>query len=171
MPSGHAQLDALQVGRRVDRALGVGDVAVAVFPYREHLEALRFGGRRQRLPEHVLLDALHVLAVLDQVRHLEHAEQIRLGRHHGRRQRDIDRAELELLQQLLVAAELARAEHDDLGLAAELGIGALGEFVGEAANSEPGSPTWPNLISVCARLTPAKRERQGAAANSVLAVS
>ena len=152
LPSGTRSLMPCRSAGRLDRALGVGDVAVAVFPHREDLEPLLLGLGRERRPEHVLLDALHVLAVLHEVGHLEHAEQVDLAS-------DITvegsamstRAELELLQQLLVAAELARAEHHDLGLAAELGVGALGEFLGAmAANSEPGSPTWPNLISVCA---------------------
>jgi hypothetical protein len=73
---------------------------------------------------------LHVAAVLDQIRHLEQAEFGNHARHHGRGQRHVGGAEQELLQQLLVGAELARAEHDDLRLVAELLVGVAGEFVG-----------------------------------------
>ena len=51
--------------------------------------------------------------------------------------RHVERAELELLDHLLVAAELARAVDDDLRLAAELGVGALGEFVGALLEQRP----------------------------------
>jgi hypothetical protein len=73
-----------------------------------------------------------VRAILDEIRHLEHAEQIDLRAHHRRRQRQVEGAELQLLQHFLVAAELAGPEHDDLGLAAELGVGALGELLGRS---------------------------------------
>ena len=124
LPSGTRSLMPLQVGGHVDRPLAVGDVAVAVLPHGEHLQPFLLGFGRELRPEHVLLDAAHVRAVLDQVRHLEHAEEVGFRRHDGRRQRHVDRAELQLLQQFLVAAELARAEHDDLGLVAELGVRA-----------------------------------------------
>ena len=61
-----------------------------------------------------------------------------LGAHHRRRQRHVERAELELLDHLLVAAELARAVDDDLGLAGELRVGALREFVGALLEQRAG---------------------------------
>ncbi len=133
----HAELDALEIGGDLDRPLAVGDVAVAVLPHGEDEEPLLVGLGRELRPEQLLLDPAHVRAVLDQIRHLEHAEEIDLGAHHRRGQRHVERAELELLDHLLVAAELARAEGDDLGLAGELGVGALGEFVGRDLEQRP----------------------------------
>src|SRR5581483_977508 len=63
----HAQLDALQIFGLADRMLAVGDMAVAVLPHREDLEALLLPGRRELGPEDVFLDALHVLAVFDEI--------------------------------------------------------------------------------------------------------
>ena len=71
-----------------------------------------------------------MVAVLDEIGHLEQAEFRDDARHDGRGQRHVGRAEPELLQELLVGAELARAEHDDFRLVAELLVGAAGEFLG-----------------------------------------
>ena len=70
-----------------------------------------------------------MLAILDDVGHLENAEQVDFGAHDRRGQRHIERAELDLLQHFLVATELARAIGDDLRLAGELGVGALSELI------------------------------------------
>src|SRR5206468_10705423 len=70
-------------------------------------------------PKSTLFPYTTLFRSLDEIGHLEHTEDVRLRGHHGRRLGEIDRAELELLQELLVAAELARAIHDDLVLAAD----------------------------------------------------
>src|SRR5690606_3933278 len=79
---------------------------------------------------HLLADALDVLAVLDDVGHLEDAEDVRDRAHDRGGQRELHLAELELLQQLLVVAELRRAEDLDFRLVAELLVGAARELLG-----------------------------------------
>jgi hypothetical protein len=113
-------------------------VAVAVFPDRDDLQALGFHRGREGLPEDLLLDALHVLAILHEIRHLEHAEDVGLRGHDCRGQREVHGAELQLLQELLVAAELARAVDHHFRLAAELGIGALGELLCRGGEQRSG---------------------------------
>ncbi len=97
-----------------------------------------FRERHQRRIDDLIADFRHLRAILDQIRHLEHAEGWHLRRHHRRGQRQIDGAELELLHQLAVAAELARAVHRHLRLAAKLGIGALGEFLRRLVEQRAG---------------------------------
>src|SRR6185312_12090181 len=126
---GHAQLDPLQIGGQLDRPLVVRDVAHAVFPDGEHLEPLLLDRGLDHRPEYFLFDAAHVCAVLDDVVHLENAGDVDLGAHHRRRERHVERTELELLDHLLVAAQLARPVDDHLRLAGKLRVGALREFI------------------------------------------
>jgi hypothetical protein len=79
-----------------------------------------------------------VLAVLHEIRHLENAEEVRLRRHDSRRQGEIHGAELELLEELLVSAELARAENDDFRLAFEALVRHLRELVGRSREERAG---------------------------------
>ena len=118
--------------------LRVGDVAVAVLPHGDHLEALLLGFGRDLGPEHLLLDLRHVARSLtrygiSKTPNRSASEDITVE---GSAMST--RAELQLLQQLLVAAELARAEHHDLGLVAELGVGARRELVGGRCEQRAG---------------------------------
>ncbi len=119
-----------EVVGRVDRAHVVGDLAEAVLPHADQLVALLLGHRRQLGPDDLLGDAGHMRPVLDQVRHVEQPELRHHGRHDGRGLREIERAELQLLQHLLIGAELARAVHVDLGLIAQRLVDPLGPLLG-----------------------------------------
>jgi hypothetical protein len=96
----------------------------------DQLVALRLGHRRQLRPDDLLGDAVGVLAVLDQVGHVEQPELGHHRRHHRRRLREVEGAELQLLQHLGVRAELARAEHVDPALVAERLVDAFGPLLG-----------------------------------------
>ena len=124
-----AQLDALEVLGRVDRAHVVGDLAEAVLPHADQLVALLLELGRELRPDDLLRDAAHVRPVLDQVGHVEQAELGQHGRHDGRGLADLERAEADLLQHLGVVAELARAVDVGLDLVADLLVDALDPFV------------------------------------------
>jgi hypothetical protein len=132
-----AQLETCKVFRLVDRAGVVGDVAEAVLEVGQDAVALGLGSSLERVA-HGLLDALHVVAVLDDVGHFEHAERVSHRRHHRRGQREGDLAELQLLHQLLVLAQLRRAEHLHFCLVAQCCVGALGELVNGSREQRAG---------------------------------
>ena len=71
----------------------VGDVTETVLPDRDHLVTLLFEDRHQCGPHDFLLDARHVGAVLDQIRHVEQPRLIGDRSHYRGRQREVDRAE------------------------------------------------------------------------------
>ena len=96
------------------------------------------GDRPEDRPHHRVGDACGMAAVDHQIGHFEHAEFRRHRGHHRGRQRQIDGTELELFQQLAVAAELARAIDHDLGLVAELSVGARGEQIGGLREQRAG---------------------------------
>jgi hypothetical protein len=110
----------------------------AVFPHREHAIALRLGQRRELGPHDLLLDRAHVPAVPDQVRHLEEPELVDLGRHDRRREREVHGAELDLLEEHLVAAELARSVRDYLPPFREPRVRAARELVGREREERAG---------------------------------
>ena len=98
-----AQLDPFQVARHAHRAHVVGDVAEAVLPHGQNPVAFGLRERHQSGPHDRLLDAGHVVAVVDQVRHLEEPELRNPRRHDRREQRHVDGPQLQLLQQNVVA--------------------------------------------------------------------
>ncbi len=81
-------------------------------------------------PDDLLGDAGHVRPALDEIGHVEEAELGHHAREDGRGLRDVLRAELELLQHLLVAAELARVVERHLAVVAELGVDPLHILLG-----------------------------------------
>src|SRR3546814_3066587 len=113
-------------------------VAEAVLPEADDAVAVGFRGRLQLALHHCILNALHMVAALDDVRHLEDAEGGIDRRHDRRWQRELDLAELQLLQQLGVAAELGGAENLHLRLVAQVCVGAAGEFVGARLEQRAG---------------------------------
>jgi hypothetical protein len=118
-----------QVLRLYDRPLRVGDVALAVLPHRDDAVTLLRGGGRHRRHHDLVADAGHVIPALDQVGHFEQPEYRDLRRHHRGGQRQVHRSELELLQHLQIAAELARSVDHDLRGVAQARIGAPGELL------------------------------------------
>src|SRR3546814_13650324 len=76
--------------RSLDRALAVGDLAEAIFPYRDDVIALLLGDRGKDRLDHAVADAGGMGAILHQVGHLEHAEFRRHRGHHGRRQGEVE---------------------------------------------------------------------------------
>ncbi len=127
-----------------DGAHVVGDVAEAVLPEAEDLIALGGGSLLEHIA-HLHRDALHVVAALDDVGHLEHAEGIGDGTHHRGRQGELHLAELQLLQQLLVVAELRGAEDLHFRRAFQLLVGATGELVGRGLEQRAGLAHMPEL--------------------------
>jgi hypothetical protein len=115
----HADLDALEIGRRAHRPLDRLDAAVAGAEVAEHLvAALLLDALGQQLAGRTLGDLDHVLLVLDQERQLH---DVVGGREVGQAagaDAHLQGAELDALEQVALAAELGAAEHLHVELAA-----------------------------------------------------
>ena len=110
---------ALQVGRRAHRLLGVEAARAAVHPAQRHQPG-RAGADlvQQLLADRAVDDLAHVRLVAEDEGHVEHVH-VRHHRadHAQRNARDLDRAELHLLDHFLLAAEHAAREHLQLDAA------------------------------------------------------
>ena len=76
-----AELDPFEIAGLIDRPDVVGDVPEAVLGQSHNVIALRVHRVLERA-HHLVLNAAHVVAVLDDVRHFENTEQIIDRRHH-----------------------------------------------------------------------------------------
>ena len=112
----------------VDGALVVGDLAEAVLPDGERAVALLLGRGHQHVLEESLVDARQVVAVGDQEGQVEDGVLVGDLGHDRGGQGDVDRAELDLLEHVLVGAELRAVEHLHHGRVAQLLVGAAREL-------------------------------------------
>ena len=133
----NAKLDALQILGRLDRVGVVRDLPEPVVPDGDDLVAGLLGLRSKHRPDDLLLDPLHVLAVADEIRHLEQAERRDHGRHDRRGHGEVERPQLHLLHHLRVVAELARTVELDDDLPAKLLLDAFGELLGSEIKQGP----------------------------------
>ena len=92
-------------------------------------------------------DALHLLAIFDEKREVEHPDH-RLDRvEHRRRDVHLHGAEPQPLEHLLVFAELARAEDADLDPLRHARFEELFELLGAAVEGESGKPMCPRRMT------------------------